>query len=38
MEFVIQSRVSRDWITRENISLRSLRLRGKPGFEIKDFA
>jgi hypothetical protein len=32
LSLVIQSRLWRDWITKENISPRSLRLSGKPGF------
>ena len=33
MSFVIRSRQRRDWITKENISPRSLCLSGEPGFE-----
>jgi len=33
LSLVIQSRQRRDWITKENISPRSLRLSGEPGFE-----
>jgi hypothetical protein len=33
LSLVIQSRLWRDWITKENISPRSLRLSGEPGFE-----